>query len=221
MASPLLQRVESYEYELPADFEDEEIDEDEAFNSEDERMYGHLFAKRKGGGGGGDSESEDEDSDEDEGGSDDDLLDSGEDDDSEVEGSEEEESGESEEEEDEVDDIFGQAGGLADSDDQAEGSSDDDLAEGKSEDEGDAEAHEAMVRAVTGGVADAKRAKQRKRDVVVTEAFPESEFNLPAAGKSRELFTVSTATSVSAVYLSHFPLCMSCLSPICARSTFP
>jgi U3 small nucleolar RNA-associated protein 14 len=31
------------EYDLPKDFEDEEIDEDEAFNSEDERMYGHLF----------------------------------------------------------------------------------------------------------------------------------------------------------------------------------
>merc|ERR1719199_618388 len=38
------------EYELPADFEDEEIDEEEAFNSEDERQYGHLF---EGGGGGG------------------------------------------------------------------------------------------------------------------------------------------------------------------------
>ena len=36
--------VENYEYELPEDFEDEEIDEDEAFNSEDERLYGHLFA---------------------------------------------------------------------------------------------------------------------------------------------------------------------------------
>jgi U3 small nucleolar RNA-associated protein 14 len=36
------------EYELPKDFEDEEIDEDAAFNSEDERLYGHLF---EGGGG--------------------------------------------------------------------------------------------------------------------------------------------------------------------------
>lgn len=33
------------EYELPSDFEDEEIEEEEAFNSEDERMYGHLFSK--------------------------------------------------------------------------------------------------------------------------------------------------------------------------------
>lgn len=35
--------VENNEYELPDDFEDEEIEEDEAFNSEDERLYGHLF----------------------------------------------------------------------------------------------------------------------------------------------------------------------------------
>ena len=35
--------VENNEYELPEDFEDEEIDEDEAFNSEDERLYGHFF----------------------------------------------------------------------------------------------------------------------------------------------------------------------------------
>lgn len=35
--------VENNEYKLPEDFEDEEIDEDEAFNSEDERLYGHLF----------------------------------------------------------------------------------------------------------------------------------------------------------------------------------
>eukprot|EP00890_Picochlorum_soloecismus_P006277 jgi/Picsp_1/6650/NSC_03993-R1_protein len=33
------------EYELPSDFEDEEIDEEEAFNSEDERRYGHIFSK--------------------------------------------------------------------------------------------------------------------------------------------------------------------------------
>jgi hypothetical protein len=28
---------------LPADFQDEEIDSDEAFNSDDEAMYGHMF----------------------------------------------------------------------------------------------------------------------------------------------------------------------------------
>lgn len=42
-----LQDVDNYEYELPEDFEDEEIDEDEAFNSEDEQLYGHLFSKKK------------------------------------------------------------------------------------------------------------------------------------------------------------------------------
>lgn len=35
----------TYEYELPSDFSDEEIDEDEAFNSEDERKYGVMLAK--------------------------------------------------------------------------------------------------------------------------------------------------------------------------------
>lgn len=48
--------VEDNEYQLPEDFEDEEIDEDEAFNSEDERLYGHLFD---------DSNREDEDDDDD------------------------------------------------------------------------------------------------------------------------------------------------------------
>ncbi len=39
------QDVDNYEYELPSDFEDEEIDEDEAFNSEDERKYGAWFER--------------------------------------------------------------------------------------------------------------------------------------------------------------------------------
>eukprot|EP01135_Chromosphaera_perkinsii_P003333 Nk52_evm33s240 gene=Nk52_evmTU33s240 len=34
--------VDVYEYELPSDFEDEEIDEDAAFNSEDELLYGDV-----------------------------------------------------------------------------------------------------------------------------------------------------------------------------------
>jgi hypothetical protein len=37
------------EFDLPAGFEDEEIDEDEAFNSEDERQYGYLFEENGGG----------------------------------------------------------------------------------------------------------------------------------------------------------------------------
>lgn len=57
-----LQDVDTYEYELPEDFEDEEIDEDEAFNSEDEKLYGHLFSQKYSESEG--SESEEEPSDE-------------------------------------------------------------------------------------------------------------------------------------------------------------
>ena len=42
-----LQGVESYEYQLPEDGEDEEIDEDEAFNSEDEKLYAGWFDNNK------------------------------------------------------------------------------------------------------------------------------------------------------------------------------
>ena len=35
--------VDVYDYQLPENFEDEEIDEDEAFNSEDEAKYGEAF----------------------------------------------------------------------------------------------------------------------------------------------------------------------------------
>ena len=34
--------VDNFQYELPSDFEDEEIDSDEAFDSEDEERFGHL-----------------------------------------------------------------------------------------------------------------------------------------------------------------------------------
>ena len=48
-ASRRLQRVDNYEYELPSDFEDEEIDEDEAFGPDDDVKLGHLLgSKRKG-----------------------------------------------------------------------------------------------------------------------------------------------------------------------------
>jgi hypothetical protein len=54
------------------------------------------------------------------------------------------------------------------------------------EEEGDDEgAHEAMVEAIAGG-AGVKAAAQRRRprrEVVLTEAYPESEFNLPSAGE--------------------------------------
>lgn len=37
------QKVENYEYELPSDFEDEEIDEDMAFTAEDKKLYAGWF----------------------------------------------------------------------------------------------------------------------------------------------------------------------------------
>lgn len=40
-------RQDNYEYEVPDDFEDEDIDSDEAFNEEDEAKYGHLFRKKE------------------------------------------------------------------------------------------------------------------------------------------------------------------------------
>lgn len=42
--APLLsQQVESYEYEMPSDFEDEEIDEEAAFTAEDKKKFGAWF----------------------------------------------------------------------------------------------------------------------------------------------------------------------------------
>ncbi len=35
--------MENYEYELPSDFEDEEIDEDAAFTEEDKKLYAGWF----------------------------------------------------------------------------------------------------------------------------------------------------------------------------------
>ena len=126
------QRVDSYEYELPADFVDEEIDEDEAFNSEDERLYGHLFSKgNKRGRDGGDDEGDSDDED-DSGSDDDDLLDSEED---------SEESGDDEEEDDsELDDVFARAGGESGSEEDA------DPAE---EEGGDEEVYEVIIKGKT------------------------------------------------------------------------
>jgi U3 small nucleolar RNA-associated protein 14 len=38
-----VQVVDNYEYELPSDFEDEEIDEDAAFTEEDKKLYAGWF----------------------------------------------------------------------------------------------------------------------------------------------------------------------------------
>eukprot|EP00241_Pyramimonas_parkeae_P015714 CAMPEP_0114323624 /NCGR_PEP_ID=MMETSP0059-20121206/27998_1 /TAXON_ID=36894 /ORGANISM="Pyramimonas parkeae, Strain CCMP726" /LENGTH=481 /DNA_ID=CAMNT_0001451959 /DNA_START=45 /DNA_END=1487 /DNA_ORIENTATION=+ len=40
-------KVDNYEYELPSDFEDEEVDEDEGWTAEDEAKFGDFFKKNK------------------------------------------------------------------------------------------------------------------------------------------------------------------------------
>ena len=42
-----LQVVDNFQYELPADFEDEEIDEDMAFTEEDARIYAHMAGPKR------------------------------------------------------------------------------------------------------------------------------------------------------------------------------
>lgn len=178
-----MQTIEGYEYELPSDFEDEEIEEDEAFNSEDERMYGHLFADR---------DEDEEDASED----DDDIL-----------TSDEEENDDSEEEDDELDDVFAQVASSDDSDDDSRDTERDE------QDDDDDAAHAVMMAAMTGSLP----TKKKKKDVVITEAYPESEFNLPVAGKLLSTQLVSHYThNVSWVQLvcrqSSFPSCNVCLS---------
>eukprot|EP00887_Chlorella_sp_A99_P001155 scaffold14.g1155.t1 len=164
-------RVDNYEYEMPLDFEDEEIDEDAAFNDEDEKLYGHLFGDMKGSSGSEGSEGEEDEAD---------LLDS-----------EEEEKGEegegwSEEEEDVQDELamFGEgeespeAGGS--SYEGEEGEEDGTAAAGSDEEAEEEARHAAMLAAVTGGGA-AGRRRRRQEEEVQTEAYPESEYNLPAA----------------------------------------
>ena len=43
LSSSCVQNVDNYEYELPSDFEDEEIDEDAAFTEEDKKLYAGWF----------------------------------------------------------------------------------------------------------------------------------------------------------------------------------
>lgn len=45
-----MQRVENYEYELPSDFEDEEIDEDAAFTEADKEQFADWFGDAGAGG---------------------------------------------------------------------------------------------------------------------------------------------------------------------------
>ncbi len=65
-------RMDNYEYEMPAKFDDEEIESDEAFNADDEARYAHIFGPKGRAGkrvaderdGEGDEEDEEEDEEE-------------------------------------------------------------------------------------------------------------------------------------------------------------
>ncbi|KAI3427018.1 hypothetical protein D9Q98_006960 [Chlorella vulgaris] len=187
-------QVENYEYEMPSDFEDEEIDEEMAFTEEDKKMFGHMFddmdAPASGDeGGSGGSEAED-------------LLSSGE---SEKEAGDEEEEGWSDDDEeeegrgagsrgqrDEMDELFGDSpsGSSQEEDGQDGSASGDDAGSGEEDEEGDEAAaarHAAMLEAVTGGGAAAARRKRRVKEVVVTEAYPESAYNLAPSANDGEL----------------------------------
>eukprot|EP00271_Cylindrocystis_brebissonii_P022634 TRINITY_DN878_c0_g3_i1.p1 TRINITY_DN878_c0_g3~~TRINITY_DN878_c0_g3_i1.p1 ORF type:complete len:1258 (-),score=449.77 TRINITY_DN878_c0_g3_i1:103-3876(-) len=192
--------VDVYEYELPDDFEDEEIDEDMAFTEEDKARFGEREA---------DEEDEDED------GVDEVNLNS----DEEEEEEEEEDEEDDDEEEEEVEDVRARnsktsrkgAKGLKRSeveeeeeeaeDEEGEGEEDDgedkevadmegrELGEEEDEDdddeEGDVEArHARMLAQVRGGKEEGAgrdgritKSAKTKRDVV-SEAYPEAEFNL-------------------------------------------
>mmetsp|Transcript_37964 Transcript_37964/g.96008 ORF Transcript_37964/g.96008 Transcript_37964/m.96008 type:complete len:1095 (-) Transcript_37964:202-3486(-) len=179
-------RVENYEYEMPSDFEDEEIDEDLAFTEEDKKKYAGWFSDEEAGSGGSGGGGEDEG--EDEGGSSDldmRLLDSdeelGQDENDDDEDEDEEEDGPEEQGGDDDDDD-GLLAHLGGDDDEEEGS------EGEGEEgEDDDDAYAAMMAEVTGRAAPrgakaqavgAGAGKPRKAAPLVDEAYPESEFGL-------------------------------------------
>ena len=190
--------------DLPSDFEDEEIDEDEAFTEEDKRRYGDVnwdsFASgKKKGKKGGDVDFSDEDFDDDEDvdvdfsddeslgndepdemlpndGEEDLMLDSDEDD----EAVAEDDDVEDEDIEDDVEDED-----IEDEDGSDEDGSDDD---GSDEDGSDLDKTDALLDDVVGDVRAARVAREaatrgRRLRRGLTEAMPESEFGTaPSAG---------------------------------------
>ncbi len=52
--------MESYEYEIPSDFEDEEIDEEMAFTAEDKRKWGDWFDEHAAPGSGDEEDGDEE-----------------------------------------------------------------------------------------------------------------------------------------------------------------
>ncbi|KAG2495048.1 hypothetical protein HYH03_006979 [Edaphochlamys debaryana] len=171
-------QVDNYEYELPSDFEDEEIDEEAAFTEEDKKKFGAWFEKEV---------DADEDVDDDDG-----ALGVGDDD------------GELWDEGESKDDAEGEEGGEDDkrpgrgpkrrgaAPDAEDGADDDDVdlflddddddEEEEQEDEDmDEEAHTAMLREVLAAADGGRSAKRARRDpnaAVLSEAYPESEFAL-------------------------------------------
>ena len=187
--------------DLPSDFEDEEIDEDEAFTDEDKLRYGDVnwdsFASgKKKGKKGGDVDFSDEDFDDDEDvdvdfsddeslgndepdpndGEEDLMLDSDEDDEAEAEDDEDVE--DDVEDEDIEDDV-------SDDDGSDEDGSDED---GSDEDGSDLDKTDALLDDVVGDVRAARVAREaatrgRRLRRGLTEAMPESEFGTaPSAG---------------------------------------
>eukprot|EP00873_Tetraselmis_striata_P003871 jgi/Tetstr1/424135/TSEL_014744.t1 len=148
--------VDNYEYELPSDFEDEEINEDEAFNEEDKRLYSDWFP----------ISDEEEDVVDGEEAAD---VDGGQSSGAGLLDSEEEEGDDDDEEGDEADDMFADWGEGA-----PEGSGDEEEEEGAGGegDEEDGAAHEQMLAGITG-----KRGPS-KQSMVLSEAYPEDEYNL-------------------------------------------
>lgn len=168
----VMQNVENYEYELPEDFEDEEIDEDEAFNSEDERMYGYLFNDGGGKGRGGGNNLEEDDDDEEEEEDDEEgfgALMSSDDDDQQVSDLEEEWPAEENYSDGYEERRFGASdarSSLALSDEEGEGGDQgEDGMDGSDQSDDD----------------DNEDAKPKKNKIR-TEAFPESMYNIPTGG---------------------------------------
>ncbi|GAQ90786.1 U3 small nucleolar RNA-associated protein 14 [Klebsormidium nitens] len=186
--------VDVYEYELPDDFEDEEIDEDAAFTEEDKVKFGNLFEKDgEEGASEGDSDRDDDDGDidlnsEDEGSDESEELDPDDFSDEELAGGRDET--EALGEEDESEDVGGQDEEGADEGEEYEEAGgrragqneggEEESDEESDEEELDEERHRKMLEEVMGGARG--RESKRRGQVVLSEAVPESEFSLNPGG---------------------------------------
>lgn len=171
--------VENYEYELPSDFEDEEIDEELAFTEEDKKKYGSWFEREVSADGDDDGDAGAFDVDEEYN-----TDDFSEDDDA-ADGAKGGRKGPGQSK---------AAAAEADSDDPGEEDDDDDLPfEDDDDDEdneledlgeddsADEEAHRAMLEEALAAAGAKGGLKKRRADpnaAVVSEAYPEAEFNL-------------------------------------------